>query len=370
VLDALTSNPEVFSKTALFLMFDENDGLFDHMVPPTPPTSRANGVSTVDASLEIFNGNAEHSVTGPYGLGIRVPMIVISPWSKGGWVNSEVFDHTSLIQFIERRFATRHNQLLETNITAWRRAVAGDLTSAFDFKSPDSRRVSLPSTSGYPPRDHSTHPDFSPNVPALQAIPKQEPGVRPARAVPYELDVSADADVSDGKLTLRFGNSGKAAAVYQVRSGNSQAGPWTYTVSPRARVVETFALRGNGQRNYDFSVYGPNGYFRLFKGSIESWDAANLRIDTQCESDHGLTLDIRNQARRTAHLRIYDAYSKRTLERAVAADQRLIWHWNLEDSYGWYDLTVSVASDPGFTQQLAGHIETGKDSMSDPLLGA
>ncbi len=85
ILDALTDNPELFSKTAFFLMYDENDGFFDHMVPPTPPTSRAQGISTVDAALEIFEGNAEHEVTGPYGLGVRVPMIVISPWSKGGW---------------------------------------------------------------------------------------------------------------------------------------------------------------------------------------------------------------------------------------------------------------------------------------------
>jgi phospholipase C len=297
-------------------------------------------------------------------------MLVISPWSKGGWVNSEVFDHTSLIQFIEKRFATRHNQLIETNITDWRRAVAGDLTSAFDFKSPNSRKVHLPSTAGYAPPDNLPHPDFSPEVPTLQALPKQERGVRPARAVPYDLDVSADTDFSDGKVTIRFGNSGNAAAVYQVRSGDAQEGPWTYTVSPRARVVETFAVRSKSQSRYDLSVYGPNGYFRLYKGSVETWDKANLSIDTNCESDHGLTLDIRNKSRETARLRIYDAYGKRTLERAVAPHQNLIWHWSLEDSYGWYDLTIQVESDPTFKQQLAGHIETGKDSVSDPLLGA
>ena len=370
ILDALTDNPELFSKTAFFLMYDENDGFFDHMVPPTPPTSRAQGVSTVDASLEIFNGNAEHSVTGPYGLGIRVPMIVISPWSKGGWVNSEVFDHTSLIQFIEQRFATRHNHLIETNITDWRRAVAGDLTSAFDFKSPNSHKVHLPSTAGYAPTDQLPHPDYVPQVPTLQAVPKQERGVRPARAVPYDLDVSAETDFADGKVTIRFGNSGKAAAVYQVRSGNAQEGPWTYTVSPHARVVESFAVRGKGQAKYDLSVYGPNGYFRLFKGSVESWDKANLSVETNCESDHGLTLDIRNKGRETARVRIFDAYSKRSLERAIAPHQNLIWHYDLEDSYGWYDLSIQVESDPSFKQQLAGHVESGKDSMSDPLLGA
>ena len=370
ILDALTENPEVFGKTAFFLMYDENDGFFDHMVPPTPPTSRAQGVSTVDASLEIFNGNAEHSVTGPYGLGVRVPMIVISPWSKGGWVNSEVFDHTSLIQFIERRFANRHNHLIESNITDWRRAVAGDLTSAFDFKSPNANKVRLPSTASYAPPDKSSHPDYSPAVPALQTLPKQERGVRPARAVPYDLQVTAETDVSAGEVKVRFGNAGKAAAVYQVRAGNWQEGPWTYTVSPGARVVENFAVRTKGGSKYDLSVYGPNGYFRLFQGSVESLDKANLSIDTSCESDQGLTLEIRNKSRETAHVRIFDAYGKRTIVRAIAPEQNLIWHWSLEDSYGWYDLTVQVESDPSFKRQLAGHLETGKDSMSDPLLGA
>jgi len=110
VLDALTANPEVWSKTVLFYMFDENDGFFDHIVPPTPPGSRDEGVSTVGTTNELFEGvpNSDYPpdkfVAGPYGLGVRVPMIVISPWTKGGWVNSQVFDHTSLIRFLEFRF--------------------------------------------------------------------------------------------------------------------------------------------------------------------------------------------------------------------------------------------------------------------------
>jgi phospholipase C len=369
ILDALTANPEVWSKTAFFLNYDENDGFFDHMVPPTPPTSRAQGLSTVDASLEIFNGNAQHAESGPFGLGVRVPMLVISPWSKGGWVNSEVFDHTSLIQFIEQRFATQHNGLIETNITPWRRAVAGDLTSAFDFKSPNSAKVRLPSTSSYQPLDTDYHADFSPTVPTQQALPKQERGVRPARAVPYDLDVSADIDVSEGEVRLRFGNSGKAAAVFQVRSNHTQEGPWTYTVSPRAKLSETWAIRAKGQREYDLSVYGPNGFFRSFKGSIGGSDDANLSVDVDFKFDQGVTLEIRNESRQPARVRIYDAYAKRTIERTAGAQQRVIWHFESEASFGWYDLTLEVAGDSSFKQQLAGHVESGCDSMSDPLLG-
>ena len=54
VLDALTANPEVWSKTALFVTYDENDGFFDHVVPPTRPASPAHGASTVDVALRAL----------------------------------------------------------------------------------------------------------------------------------------------------------------------------------------------------------------------------------------------------------------------------------------------------------------------------
>src|SRR4029453_18944896 len=164
VLDALTSNPQVWSKTVLLVTYDENDGFFDHLVPPTPPRSPANGPSTVDTSDEIFAGRPGNP-RGPYGLGIRVPMIVVSPWSKGGWVCSEVFDHTSLIRFIDRRFGPGHPDLTETNITDWRRAICGDLTAAFDFATPNTARVPLPDTSAYEPPDGERHPDYVPLPP-------------------------------------------------------------------------------------------------------------------------------------------------------------------------------------------------------------
>src|SRR5262249_60087004 len=100
VVDILAENPELWSRMALFLMYDEEGGFFDHLVPPTPPQTRAQGLSTVPITNEIFPGDAHHP-TGPYGLGIRVPMIIVSPWTRGGWANSQLFDHTSPIRFPE-----------------------------------------------------------------------------------------------------------------------------------------------------------------------------------------------------------------------------------------------------------------------------
>jgi phospholipase C len=150
VLDALTSNPEVWSKTALLITYDENDGFFDHVVPPHANSPVVPGDSTVPTDNEFYTGQYG---PGSYGLGQRVPMIVVSPWSTGGWVCSETFDHTSIIRLIEQRFGVD-----EPQITPWRRSVCGDLTSAFDFsiqkpacpRFRTPRRTSPTTTTGIP----------------------------------------------------------------------------------------------------------------------------------------------------------------------------------------------------------------------------
>jgi phospholipase C len=367
-LDALTENPAVWSKTAFFVMYDENDGFFDHLVPPTPPQSRAEGLSTVDTTNEIFAGNAGFAA-GPYGLGVRVPMIVISPWSKGGWVSSEVFDHTSLIRFIERRFGRDYPGIVESNITEWRRAVAGDLTSAFDFASPNDAVVPLPSTAGYLPPDDARHPDYVPAPPSTSSVPKQEPGVRPARPVPYELEVLADVDGRGGVVSLHFGNTGDRAAVFQVRSRTADDGPWTYTVGPGAAVSDTLALGAKGQAAYDLSVYGPNGFFRAFKGRFGR-HVAEVTVTPIYETDrNAIALAIENRGQSPAQVRVRDHYGGESRSRSLLPGTSWTHSASLENSYNWYDFTIDVDSDDELTRRVAGHLETGRDSVSDPKLG-
>ncbi len=220
---------------------------------PFPPASREHGLSTVETTHDIFPGSEKHPA-GPYGLGIRVPMLVISPWSKGGWVDSELFDHTSMIRFIEARF-----EVHEPNITPWRRAICGDLTSAFDFAIPDNAAVSLPQTIAYAPPDDKRYPDYKPAPPAEQAMPVQEPGTRPARALPYALQAQGEADPSAGQFTLHFANTGNVAAVFQVRSSHNGVKPRTYTVEAGAELFDTWAFQQAGDAAYDLSVHGPNG---------------------------------------------------------------------------------------------------------------
>src|SRR5436305_1507392 len=71
VLRELTSNPKVWSKTALFIMYDENDGWFDHVTPPTAPK----GTSGEYLTTRTFPQGEKHPDTlgfkGPLGLGVR-----------------------------------------------------------------------------------------------------------------------------------------------------------------------------------------------------------------------------------------------------------------------------------------------------------
>jgi phospholipase C len=126
-IDAIASNPDVWAKTVFILDYDENDGIFDHVPPPVPPPGTPG---------EFIEGM-------PIGGGFRVPCIIVSPWTAGGWVCREAFDHTSVLRFLEKFTGVK-----ETNISDWRRATFGDLTSAFRFDGPKSDPPVLPDTSG------------------------------------------------------------------------------------------------------------------------------------------------------------------------------------------------------------------------------
>jgi phospholipase C len=371
VLQILTSNPALWSKTALFITYDENDGFFDHVAPPFAPWSNESGRSTVDTANEYFAGNATYPA-GPYGLGPRVPMLVVSPWSKGGWVCSETFDHTSIIRFIARRFGHAHN-LCEANITAWRKAVCGDLTRAFDFANPNAALPTLPSTSAYVPHDRQRHPDYVPLPPLVQAQPKQEAGVRPARALPYELLVRATPDAGESRLRLKLTNSGHAGAAFHLYKLHSADAPRAYTVEPHKHLVDDLLLGADG--SYDFAVHGPNGFARRFAGramAAHLW-SAGVAVPDVVESydvvNGNIELRLQNNGSAPCEFTIANAYDGTTLKRRVAGGESADLYVDLRAHHAWYDLHVSVDTDPLFARMLAGHVETGHPSMSDPALG-
>ena len=366
ILDALTANPEVWSRTVFFLMYDENDGFFDHVVPAMPPQSRDLGLSTIDTVNEIFRGDAKFPA-GPYGLGIRVPMLVISPWSKGGWVNSQVFDHTSMIRFLERRFAHHHPAIRKTNITPWRRAVCGDLTSALNFAAPNPATAPLPRTVAYQPPDNTRHPDYIPEPPAEQALPQQEKGTRPARAVPYELHADYELVNSGRAIRLHFHNTGESAAVFHVRNYAIEMAPRSYTVGPGHKLSDDWPTHSSDQgKIYELVIYGPNGFFRSFKGDFRA-PALRSRILYQ-KDQNSIELELKNESHTAIGLRIDDAYTRRETKHTLAPGKTLHLPWPLNDTHGWYDLAATTESGFLVQHRFAGHLETGKDSFSDPAI--
>ncbi|MHA5861008.1 phospholipase domain-containing protein, partial [Pseudomonas aeruginosa] len=165
---------------------------------------------------------------------------------------------TSVIRFLEQRFG-----VMEPNISPWRRAVCGDLTSAFNFANPNNEPFpELPDTSQADAIVASQIKLPKPKPPAVAAMPKQEMGIRPARALPYELGVHARYRSGGDALSLTFANTGKAGAVFQVFDLlDSENPPKRYTVGARKRLHDSF--QGDASGDYHLEVHGPNGFLRV-----------------------------------------------------------------------------------------------------------
>ena len=354
LLTALAANPAVWAKTVFILNYDENDGFFDHVPPPVPPIAPGNGKSTVDIAGEIYKGE-------PVGLGPRVPLIVVSPWTRGGFVNSQLADHTSVIRFLEARFG-----VVEPHITPWRRAVCGDLTSMFDFTQTNKVWATLPET-----RDNVVNVDASctlhhPGVPAEQARPLQEVGQRPARPLPYDIRVSGAVHDDAHSYRLDIANAGKAGVALTVYATGSNAGPWYYSVEAGKHVTDNLPLE---QERYAFAVYGPNGFLREFAGRV---GGAKLDVSTFYDAGaEALVLQIANgDANGVTVTTAANDYAEKTQRiHMIAGGSSVADKWDIASSANWYDVSVKINGDVDFLHRTAGHMENGLPSLSDPALG-
>jgi phospholipase C len=342
VLDGLASNPAVWNKTVVFLNYDENDGFFDHVAPPSPPVDANQGQSTVAITDEI-------TLSAPIGLGARVPMMVVSPWSKGGNVCSQVFDHTSVVRFLET-----WTGVAEPNISPWRRAVCGDLTSTLDFTGGGgfpALPVPVP-TSG--PR-----PTY-PTPPSSQTYPQHELGVRPSRPLPYIIEASGR--VAADRFWIDFRNDGRAGAHFYVHANAFRTdGPWRYTVSSNATVSDYWAAGGGP---YDLIVSGPNGFVRRFSGNrTTSSNAVTLRY---APAEDRVYLKMSNNDTKPC------TFTVRTDNRSGGPWTYTVSPGTSTEDYfttvqGWYDLTVTA---PDFLRRFAGYMENGTQRTSDHIMGS
>ncbi len=367
VLDALTANPDVWARAVLLLMFDENDGFFDHVPPPAPPSRDTDGTylggSTVDLTGEHHDVrnpaeaiDVPAYVGRPYGLGPRVPMYVISPWSRGGWVNSQVFDHTSVIRFLEARFG-----VAEPNISPWRRAVCGDLTTCFDFKAPNRARPPvLPATRETSVRAKALLKTTRPASPASVTAPVQAAGVRPSRALPYSLEANLTLD--PGLAHVWFTNSGEAGAVFHVYDlADLITPPHRYTLGAHDDMGGAIPFNGPG---CDLWIVGPAGFHRHFRGGLEP------RLGL-IAAGHGesLALSLKNEGTTSLDVQVAaNAYGGRARRIQIPPGKARAIMWPVKAAYGWYDVSVTVPAHPGWLRRFAGRLEMGRDSLSDPAM--
>lgn len=348
VLQALTANPDVWASTVLLLNYDENDGLFDHMPPPVPPAGTA---------AEFIGGK-------PIGLGPRVPMLVLSPWSRGGHVCSQVFDHTSVIRFLETWTGVQ-----EPNISAWRRQICGDLSSALDFSSRNASVPAFPDTAALLTQAQQSKGWPAPTAPLPGQMPAPEGGRRPARALPYQCNAYGSTDLAGGIFWVHMQNSGSQAVHYAIYANQYRSdGPWQYDVAGGGEIKDYFHAQTYGGGLYDLTVYGPNGFLRRFAGNLRSAMGVLEAVSavSVVAGVPQLTLQLNNQGAKVATFQVsgngYGGAAPQQVVVTPGGSQLL--SWNLSGVYGWYDFTVTCTGDGSFVRRLVGHVETGAASVT------
>jgi phospholipase C len=338
-----------------------------------------------------------------------VPMIVASPWSRGGWVNSQVFEHTSTLQFLEQFVKAKASKdVTESNITQFRRTVSGNLTSIFRPAEVGSKKElpfldrdkfvesiekakykEIPSNynklSGEQVAAYNRDPAAVPNM------ARQEPGIRPACALPYELYCEGEfhADKGAFALAMRAGrsvhgersqgapfnvyirNAAKSSGVLERGKKNTNMFVATFAVAAGDTIQEGIPLGLFAGGRYAIDVHGPNGFYREFQG-----DATACPILTRCAYERtggGLTgnvlANVRNVSSGPVKVTVADnSYKTGTQTVELAAGEMKSIPVEASKSHGWYDVTVQVSGSATHVR-YAGRVETGRASMTDPLMG-
>ncbi|WP_327070729.1 phosphocholine-specific phospholipase C [Kitasatospora sp. NBC_01302] len=345
VLSAIAGDQATWDSTVVFYNFDENDGFFDHVAPPTAPS-----------------GTADEYISGlPIGMGPRVPMTVISPWSTGGRVCSQTFDHTSPL-----RFAELVTGVTCSNISAWRRSVSGDLTSAFSFgASPVAFPTNLPNTAALVTAANNEESLPAPKVPSAGALPGQESGDRPAQALGYVFDTTSWTDTSTGRIwfkTVSGGPLGGAFTAYTVNDRTYAA--WPYTCAAGGSISDYFSAKTYGGGPYDIDLHGPDGYLRGFQGNVLTWsNSAKAHPEAAVVDGRDgatLTLTLTNAGSVAAVFTVnanaaYLAGSGSATQVTVAAGGSVTRTLSATAA-GRYDYTVTANTGDGFARRFAGRL--------------
>ncbi|NCI50498.1 phospholipase C, phosphocholine-specific [Sediminibacterium roseum] len=412
-MEILLENPEVWKKTIFILTYDENDGYFDHVPPyivPNPYKENTGKVSkNIDPKMDFVLKDQQHNSSASaanireasLGLGYRVPMVIASPWTRGGFVCSELFDHTSSLQFLETFIEKKFGKKIkEENITEWRRMICGDLSSA--FRSYNGEPIKKPEFIAQKPFVETIHQAQFKKAPAdfkllgkadidlintdhakSPYFPKQEKGIRDACALPYELYVNCEADRNAVGIRFAagkkiFGNkaAGSPFKVYAMNPYRKEVlRVWDYSVSPGDVLKDEWKIADFDNNAYHLRVYAPNGFYREFMGNPN-----NPLVKITCEYETGrintkkltgnLVLSITNNENKALKCTVRDNSYKtgsKTKEIAPGAKTQLV--FDLSKSYHWYDCSVVFEGYSAFEERFAGKVETGEPGKTDPLMG-
>ncbi|KEO71981.1 phosphocholine-specific phospholipase C [Anditalea andensis] len=417
VMNILTENPEIWKKTIFILNYDENDGYFDHIPPFVAPHPTDNSTGKVTSGIQtheefvtmeeelskpgMVEKNARES---PIGLGYRVPLIIASPWTRGGWVNSEVCDLTSSLMFLEKFLKHKTGKdIIETNISSWRRSICGNLTSA--FRPTNEKHVSFPEQVAQKELIKNLHQSKFKNLPdnfgplkkteieaaiqkgkTAQILPRQEAGIRNSNALPYDFNLNGNLSKEQQALVITFQNSTKtfgektSGVPFQIYSSSKYREKdtwlpmkvWSFAVEAGKTLDYHWPLSNFENGYYQLDAYGPNGYYRGYKGNV---DEANVELSTSYDvakpKKPKLLLHIRNlEVHKILKIILEDqAYGKAKTEYSVEPGSELTIGLNTSKSYGWYDYVLLIEGSPIFERKMAGRIETGLDSKTDPQMG-
>lgn len=408
VIDILTQNPEVWKKTIFILNYDENDGYFDHVPPFVPPNPYKENTGKVSAGIATKTDYVSYEQSwlktkafdeddreSPIGLGFRVPMVIASPWTRGGWVCSEVFDLTSPIQFMEHFLSHKTGKKIESaQVTNWRRAVSGNLTSAFR---PYNGEKLVPPTpveripflesihkaqfkampSGYTLLNPEDVKQINTDRFASPYMPQQEKGTRSSCALPYQLyaegKLGADKKTFKIKLSAKnevFGEKAIGSA-FNIYTPGTDIPPRNYAVLAGDSLIDEWTI----DKDYHFQVYGPNGFFRAFKGTVN-----DPLVDALCEYQSppanrknltgNIALRIKNSSKQTITIEVPDnAYKGATQTRTLNAGEQAALVIETGKHQGWYDFSIKIKGNTDFEKRYAGRVETGKASITDPVMG-
>jgi phospholipase C len=337
----------------------------------------------------------------PIGLGYRVPMIIASPWSRGGYVNSQIFDHTSTLMFLEKFLNKKKNlNILSPQISSWRRTVCGDLTSAFrpqkklKNNSPSllernrvinhiqqvksrPRQLRPKALTEQEIENINYHHNFQQNK--LSVIAAQERGVKPACALPYNFSVESVLDKDSGQVVLTFivdkDSVGVPFRVYALSKYREKAGQnWDITVKSGDTLTDAWFLSAFEDGKYDLAVHGPNGFYRRFTGTAAN---PSLEVSLTCQQQStskvkagDVILNLKNTGASDLIVQIKDDNYRQVFDDVLLSSSANIRvPISTQRHHFWYNLAISVEGFGSYQHHYAGHIEHIADSFSDSFMG-